>query len=374
MIERKAAGIIFPNIHDDNLPDLVGYRTMGSLPFCGRYRMIDFCLSGMANAGMENIAVIAKRNYQSLMDHLGNGREWDLSRKRGGLVIFPPYGRENDGNYSGRIEAVASVLQHIEGLDEELVVMSDCDVAFNLNFKDLIAKHQASRADVTVVYEKSPMEEGLKKDNYAFGFNEKGFATEIRVNEYKDGQHNFCMNVFVINRKYLIGLVREAMVKNATRFVQDFLAPNIGNIKIFGYEFKGYRARIYDMPSYFKESLRVLSVQNVCSLFPPEQPIYTKIRDEAPVRYAIGARCVSSMVADGCIVEGDVENCVLFRGVRVGKGAKLKNCIIMQGSEIEEDVILENVITDKNVCISAGQNMRGAAQFPVFIAKGCTVM
>ncbi len=185
MMDLKAAGIIFPNIHDARLPELLGHRTMGSLPFCGRYRMIDFCLSGMAGAGIQNVAIIANKNYQSLMDHLGNGREWDLSRKRGGLVIFPPYGRESGGAYKGRIESVASVLTHLESLDEELVVLSDCDIACNMDYKDLISAHQKSGADVTAVYTSCEMADGLKHDNVAFNINAEGTITSIRVNEYK---------------------------------------------------------------------------------------------------------------------------------------------------------------------------------------------
>lgn len=372
MTNAKAAGVIFPNLHDEVLPELVCRRTMASLPFAGRYRMIDFCLSGMANAGITNISVVAAKNYQSLMDHLGAGREWDLSRKRGGLVIFPPFGREGNGSYNGRIESLSSVLTHLEGLTEQLVVLSDCDIAFNMDYKALLAAHQACGADVTAVYQRCEVPEGLR-DNAAFTFDDEGFAKSIRINEYKKGLRNLSMNVYVMGRQFLIDMVRESMVRGNTHLVKDYLAPSLRTVKVFGYEFDGYSARIYNMQSYFAESLRLLSAQSLQQLFPQDRPISTKVRDEAPVRYAIGAKCTGSMLADGCIIEGEVENCVLFRGVRVGKGARLKNCVIMQGSQIEEDVVLENVITDKNVKVCAGQTLRGAASFPVFIAKGCTV-
>lgn len=372
MIDAKACGVIFPNLHDEVLPELVGHRTMASLPFAGRYRMIDFCLSGMTNAGMTNISVIAAKNYQSLMDHIGAGREWDLSRKRGGLVIFPPFGREGGGNYNGRIESLSSVLTHLEGLPEELAVLSDCDIAFNMDYRELLAAHQASGADITVVYESCAVPEALR-DNAAFTFDEEGFAKSIRVGEYKKGPRNLSMNVFVMGRQFLIDMVRENMVRGNTHLIKHYMAPNLRSLKVYGYQFTGYRARIYNMQSYFQESLRLLSAQSLQGLFPQERPVSTKVRDEAPVRYAIGAKCVGSLVADGCIVEGEVDNCVLFRGVRIGKGAKLKNCVIMQGSQIDEGVELENVITDKNVRVCPGQCLRGAASFPVFIAKGCTV-
>ncbi len=373
MVDARAMGIIFPNLHDENVPEIVSRRTMGSLPFAGRYRMIDFSLSGLVNAGVENIGVIARKNYQSLMDHLGNGREWDLARKRGGLILFPPYARDGGEVYRGRIQALASVMDYLASRKEEFVIMGDCDAAFNLDYKDLLNKHIASGADVTIVYERSELQEGMQKDNLSLQVDDSGQITDIRVNEYKKGVQNLSLNRFVMGREYLMNVVRECMVRSQYRFVQDFLMSNLKLIKVCGYEFTGYRARIYDMQSYFKEHLRLLEHENLEGLFPQNSPIYTKVRDEAPVRYSIGSKVHNSLIADGCIIDGEVENCVLFRGVHVGKGSVLKNCILMQNTRVSTDVVMKNVVTDKNVVVESGQKLRGATSFPVFIAKGCVV-
>lgn len=372
MSDTSAMGIIFPNLHDANVPELTGKRTMASLPFGGRYRMIDFCLSGMANAGMRNIGVVARQNYQSLMDHLGNGSEWDLSRKRGGLVIYPPYGR-GDSVYKGRIEALASVMLYLTHRTENLVIMSDCDIASNINYKDLIRSHIDTGADVTVVYKKGEITEGMQRDNVVYNMDDENRVTEIRINDYKKGTQNISMNVYVIGREFLISLVKDAMVRGDLDFERDLLARNLKILKIKGYEADCYCARIYDMQSYFEENLRLLNPANIDSLFPSQRPVYTKVRDEAPVRYTIGSNVTNCMVADGCIIEGELENCMLFRGVRVGKGAKLSNCIILQGSVIEADVQMENVVTDKDVTVCAGQKLRGSQTFPLFISKGVRV-
>ena len=374
MINARAMGIIFPNLHDENVPELVGARALASIPFAGRYRMIDFCLSGMTMAGIQNIGVVVKKNYQSLMDHLGTGREWDLSTKRGGLVLFPPYSRDGVETYSGRIEGLASILDYLGSRREELVVMCDCDMAYSLNFTALLAEHRTSGADVTLLYRTAPLAEGLEKDNMCLSFDADGFVDEIRINEYKKGVQNLSMNVYVIGREYLVNVVREATVRGDKRFASDFLARNLKVAKVRGYEYKGYCAHVYNMQSYFKENIRLLDNENLQALFPTEWPVYTKVRDEAPVRYAIGCDVANSIVADGCIIEGDVENCVLFRGVRVGKGARLRNCVVMQGSVIEPGVSMENVVADKNVRVCTGQKLSGAASFPVYLAKGCTVM
>lgn len=374
MTNINAMGIIFANMHDENLPEISAHRTMASIPFCGRYRMIDFCLSGMANAAIQNIGVVVRRNYQSLMDHLGNGREWDLSRKRGGLVIFPPSGRERQHDMHNRIESLDAVIDYLAYQKEELVVMSDCDTASNLDYTDLIRTHRKSGADVTVVYEKSAIADGLLNDNITFTLGEDGFVSDIRVNDYKKGSQNLSMYTYVINRELLISLVKDAMVRGISQFDKDVLARNLNILKVKGYHYSGYRSRICDMQSYFHESLRLLNPENIEKLFPAERPVYTKVRDEAPVRYAIGSKVTHSMVADGCIIEGEVENCVLFRGVKIGKGASLKNCVIMQGTEIFPGARLENVVTDKNVTVSEGQELHGAYSFPVFIGKGYHVL
>ncbi len=373
MINASTMGIIFPNMHDQNVPELVNLRTMASIPFGGRYRMIDFCLSAMARAGIQNIGVMAQKNFQSLMDHLGSGREWDLSSKRGGLVLFPPYARGGIELYSGRFEALASVLDYMTSRRESLVVMSDCDTAYNPDMKDLVARHRESGADVTLVYAKRNITQGMCKDNTTLALDKAGRVTEIRVNEYKKGAQNLFLNMFVMGREHLINVVREAMVQGKKHFTLDFMAKSLKNLKICGYEFSGYTAHIYDMQSYFSENLRLAKQENLAALFPAGRPVYTKVRDEAPVRYGMGARVSGSLVADGCIVEGEVENSVLFRGVHVCKGSVVKNCVIMQGSQIEADVRMENVITDKNVRVVSGQRLRGAASFPVFISKGGVV-
>lgn len=372
-VNATAMGIIFPNMHDDTIPELISHRTMASVPFAGRYRMIDFPLSSMTGAGMRSVGIIVRQNYQSLMGHLGSGREWDLARKRGGLVIFPPYGRDGGKEYSGKIEGLDSVIEYLESRNESLVVVSDCNIACNIDYRAVIAAHLQTGADVTIVYEKTQMIDCVKKDNVCLTLDAEGFATEIRVNEYRKGMQNLSMNLYVFGREYLIDLVKDAMVRGKTRLDRDVLAPSLGVIKVYGYEYQGYLARICDMKSYFEENLRLLEAGNLESLFPLERPIYTRVRDEAPVRYAIGSVIQNSMASDGCIIEGEVENSVLFRGVRIGKGAKVKNCVIMQGTEIRRDAVLENVVTDKDVIIGEGQYLRGSRSFPVFVGKGSKV-
>ncbi len=373
MVNINALGVIFPNTYDDLVPQLVQHRTMASVPFGGRYRMIDFTLSGMVNAGIENVTVIAKKDYHSLMDHLGSGREWDLVRKRGGLNIVPPFAQASAKVYHGRVEALHSILGFLSQQREKYVVLSDCNVASSINFAELIDAHIKSGANVTMVYERAEIAKQFATDNYTFTLDETGRVTEIRWNDYRVGEQNLSMGLIVMDREELIAMVKDASVQNRMYLERDILGPSLKTLRVQGYEYTGYRARIYDVKSYFDENMRLLCPENMAALFPSERPVYTKVRDEAPVRYAMDSKVHRCVVADGCIIEGEIENCIIFRGVKISKGAVVKNCVLMQGTVVEPGVSMEYIVTDKNVIVTMGKALRGNESFPVYIEKGTTV-
>ena len=368
----NALGVIFANSYDNLVPELVAERTMGSIPFAGRYRMIDFVLSNMANAGIDNVSVIVRKNYHSLMDHMGSGREWDLTRKRGGLNIVPPFAERSVKLYSGRVDALASVLSWLQAQKERYVIMSDTNVAMNFDFNKLIDAHVASGADVTMVYNRSEIPDGARNDNYTIRI-DNGRVTELLSNDYRPGVQNLSLNLYIIERESLIQLIRDAAVRGLVYFERDILARNLNLLNVQAYEFDGYAARIADMKSYFDENMRLLEPGNVDKLFDPANPIYTKIRDDNPTRYLEGSKVKNSLLADGCVIEGTVENSVLFRGCQIKKGAVVRNCVLMQDTVVEEGCTVEYVVSDKNVHITSGKQLTGTDSFPVFVAKGHTV-
>lgn len=367
----NALGVIFANSYDNLVPELVAERTMASIPFAGRYRMIDFVLSNMANAGVDNVSVIVRKNYHSLMDHLGAGREWDLTRKRGGLNIVPPFAERSIKLYSGRVDALASVLNWLIDQKERYVILSDSNIAMNFDFNKLIEAHVKSGADVTMVYNRGEIPDGARTDNYTIRI-DNGRVAELLSNDYRPGIQNLSMNLYIIERESLIQLVRDASVRGLVYFERDILARNLNLLNIQAYEFDGYVARISDMKSYFDENMRLLQDGSMDALFGPA-PIYTKIRDDNPTRYVAGSSVKNSLLADGCVIEGTVENCVLFRGCQVKKGAVVKNCVLMQDTVVETDCGVEYVVTDKNVHITAGKKLAGTDTFPVFVAKNHSV-
>ena len=365
----NALGIIFPNSYDNTVPELVTERAMASIPFAGRYRMVDFVLSSMANCGISNVSIVVRKNYHSLMDHLGTGREWDMARRHGGLNIVPPFAEKGVRIYSGRVEALGSILSFLEHQKEKYVVMSDANIAVNYDFNALLAAHQASGADVTVAYQKTEIPEGRKNDNYTLTIDSDGRVTELLFNDYRSGVQNLDLNIYVLERETLIKLVKDATARGLIYFERDILAHNVNILNIHALEYTGYVAHVCDMKSYFDENLKLIDEKNLNALFPKQSPVYTKIRDDNPTRYINGSRAKNIMAADGCVIEGDVENSILFRGVKIAKGAKVRNCVLMQGTSVEAGASLEYVITDKNVTVTEYKELKGNDAFPVYVAK-----
>jgi len=373
-----ALGIIFPNSYDSFVPELVTKRLMSSIPFASRYRIVDFLLSSMVNCGIDNISLVVRKNYHSLMDHLGSGREWDLTRKKGGLNIVPPFADKDVKIYDGRVGALASILRFLKGQKEKYVVMCDANMVVNFDFKALIDAHVKSEADITVAYTKEVLSADLlgvdvsAKDMYYTAHMDGTRIKEIRLNSKEPGEQNLFMNIYVIDRELLIRQISEAYVNGYTFYERDILIPNLEKLNIRGYLYEGYVARITSVKSYFDENMKMLDEANLDALF-SGNPIYTKIRDDNPTRYINGAKVKNTMAADGCIIEGEVENSVLFRGVKVAKGAKVKNCVLMQDTVVEAGARLEYIISDKNVTVGVGQEVKGTDTLPVYIEKHKTV-
>lgn len=371
----SAMGILFPNSYDSLVPELVTERLMASIPFASRYRLVDFMLSSMVNCGIDNISLIVKRNYHSLMDHLGSGREWDLTRKKGGLNIIPPFAQKTVNIYNGRVEAIASIIDYLKRQKEKYVIMADTNIAVNFNFSKLLQEHIDSGADVTIAYTKEEIPKALhdidmtKKDlYYTLDIDADGRVQKIVVNDKEDGERNISMNIYVIERQLLMDQIREAYVNGLTYFERDIIAPQLDKLNVKAYQHDGYYARIMSINSYFAENMKMLKEENINALFSPN-PVYTKIRDDNPTRYATGSHAKNVMAADGCVIEGEVENSILFRGVKVGKGAKVRNCVLMQDTVIETGATVEYAITDKNVTISSYKELKGTESFPVFVEK-----
>ena len=373
----SATGIIFSNIHDNNIPELTTKRTVASVPFACRYRFIDFTLSNMVNSNIYNISVITHYNYQSLMDHIGSGKDWDLARRSGGIKILPPYITAYANNinalYRTRLEALKSVNYSISRIKDEYVIMSDCDVICNVDFNDILENHIKTGADVTMAVKSVELTPESARINVLFDSDENGRVRDILSYPTQfTGRADIGLNIVVMRTDYLKQIVLDAIAHNYTSLTSDILARNMQNRDYRVYKYDGYFACISSFADYYAHSMELLSDASARdALFNvKDRPIYTKVRNSVPAFYAASSSVRNSMVADGCEIEGSVENSILFRGVKIGKNATVKNSIIMQDSIIGDGAFLNHVITDKNAVVRDNRMLAGADIQPFYIQKG----
>lgn len=368
-------GLIFANMHELTVTDLTKKRAMGSVPFGGRYRLIDFPLSNMVNSGVNNVGVVTKSNYQSLLDHIGSGDEWDLSRKTGGLHFLPPYSNNlgNGSLYRGRLEAMAGVVNFIKNADAEYVIMTDCDCIANVDYKKVVDYHESKGADITVVYGKTLLTPEQTKTRTILKVDDQGEVYDILIRPEMAGEFDASMNIFVMSKEFVLKIIGESASRNLYSFEIDILQHRLKEFKVAGYLFEGYYSQIDGIQAYYQANMDIMKKDVRKELFNLTDPIYTKVRDEAPAKYGLEASARNSLIADGCIIEGTVENSVLFRGVKVGKGAVVKNCILMQNTEVGDKCELNYVIADKNVRVGNYRSLCGTVDYPVFINKDSIV-
>ena len=368
-------GLIFANMHELTVTDLTKNRAMASIPFGARYRLIDFPLSNMVNSGVSNVGVVTKSNYQSLLDHIGSGDEWDLSRKTGGLHFLPPYSNNftNGGLYRGRLEALAGVIGFITNAHADYVLLTDCDCVANVDYKKIIDYHEEKGADITVVYGRSVFTPEQTKTRTILKVNEQGDVCDVLIRPDMAGEFDASMNIFVMSKEFLLKIINESMSRNLYSFEIDVLQHRLSELKVCGYRFDGYYSQIDSIQAYYQANMDIMNKEVRTELFNLTDPIYTKVRDDAPAKYGLEASAKNSLIADGCVIEGTVENSVLFRGVKVGKGAVIKNCILMQDAEVGDKCELNYVIADKNVKVGNYRSLCGTVDYPVFVNKNSAV-
>lgn len=374
-----AFGLVFSNIHDKSIPELTRRRTMASVPFGCRYRLIDFALSNMVNAEISKVGVIVHDNYQSLLDHLGNGKDWDLARRSGGIKVLPPFITAYDSLaasqlYTTRLQALMGVLSFIQHCTEEYAVLSDCDVICNLDIKDVLEKHEASGADITFVTKKEFLTEDKAQTRTFFETNEGKITQVYSQPKHVSGEFDVSLNVFVMKTKLLYDMLVDAMSHDLKSFSLDIIAKHVNDMHFAIYEHNDFYATIGSMEEYFECNMKLLDKDVRSALFAvPDRAIYTKVRNSAPTQYTDTANVKNSLIADGCEIEGTVENCIIFRGAKVSKNAVVKNCILMQDAYVGKNAKLNCVITDKNVVIKDGRELSGHPSIPFYLNKGVTV-
>lgn len=369
----KVAGLIFSNMHDGAVPELTRFRTMASIPFGARYRLIDFPLSNMVNSGIVAIGIITHYNYRSLLDHVGSGKDYDLSRRSGGIKFLPPYITTFDSQskaYETRLEALESGMSFIKRCDADYIVMSDCDVLMNIDLKKVVDEHIESSAYITLV---TTIKKASGKPEDVVTVSENNKISDMSRSAVKKGEVEVPTGVSVMARRDLEALLALSKAHAWHDFSSEPLRAILKKKLIRAIRFDGYSASISSLEDYFEKSMELLRGDVRDALFNPERPIYTKLKNTPPTRYLDGARVKNSLVADGAVIEGEVENSILFRGVHVGKGAVVRNSILLQDTAVLSGASLNAVVTDKNVTVKPSRVLSGHETMPFFIPKGESV-
>lgn len=378
-----SVGLIFSNIHDNNLSELTRRRTMASIPYGCRYRLIDFALSNMVNSNITKIGIVTHYNYQSLLDHIGTGKDWDLARRSGGIKILPPFitAYENAASsklYQTRLEALMGVTSFINNCTEDYVVMSDCDVICNLDLSAVIAEHEKSDADVTIVTKRIDANEFKLSNDVMIAVSEDdGRSDSARLASFYEytpdvkGEIDISTNIMVVTRSYLQKVLAESIARGYHSFHLDIIMKNIEKANYRTYVYDGCYALIRSLNDYFVCSMNLLDEEIRLSLFGIRtRPVYTKVRNSPPTVYTTTAGVNNSLIADGCIIEGIVENSIIARGVRIGRGTVVRNSILFQDCYVGTDVTLNCVLADKGAVIKNGRLLSGHETLPFFIEKG----
>jgi len=363
-------GIIFAN--DVNMGDFSRNRTMGSIPFAGRYRQIDFHLSNMAAAGIRHIGIISRQNYQSLMNHIGSGEEWGLELEEGGLEFLTPYAMSANHSYRGKLEALYYATPFLDyGPDDEYVVMADAAVLYNIDLARVLNAHIASGKDITVVT-KEGVADGVKQLDLAIKLDKSGQIADIAVDYAAPAAYLASIDLFVLSKSLLQKAVQECMARNFHHWDRDLVlgAWQKNALSVNVYTFPGLVMFNDSVEAYFRNSLALLDRTTRHDLFYYNHPVYTKVRDRVPSYYGEDSAIDNCIVADGCILEGSARDSVLFRQVTVKAGAEVISCIVMNDTVIGENCHLEYVIFDKDVSVRPGTQLIGTPGKPIIIRRG----
>ncbi len=357
------------NYRTSKMGELSSNRTLASLPFGGRFRLVDFMLSSLVASGVNNIGIVARNRYGSLMDHIGWGKDWDLNRKNGGVKFLTPYMQDTDSVVAGnKIDSLNSIMNFIKNSLPEYCLLCDGNIVGGIDFKKIMQSHISTGADITFAYKKMrPYAKDLEVT-----VNEEGklVDTVYHINDDEREEKDVALNVMLVKKDLLISLVEKSTTYGWTSIKRDIFSHNMANLNIYGYRVDDYVSVINDVNSYYNVSMKLLQKDVRKDFYYGEIPILTRIKDSVPTVYGYNSGVKNSLIADGCKIDGVVENCIVFRDVVVEKGAVVKDSIIMQNTFVSKDASLSCVITDKDVKISEGVTLCGSSSMPFIINKG----
>ncbi len=363
-------GLVFAN--DASLGELTTKRTMASIPFGGRYRLVDFALSNLCCANVRHVGVVTRHSYMSLMNHIGSGEEWGLELEEGGLEFLTPYAASTSHAYRGKLESIYDALDFLAvGEEDEYVVMIDASVVSNVDIKDVVNHHIASGKSITVVT-KAGVANGKKVQDLALKLDDKGEVVDVVVDYAADESYLTSVDIFVLSKKLLVTAVKDAIARNMYHMDRDLVLGGWrqGLLSLNVYPFKGVVLYNDSVEEYFASSMALLDKDIRHDIFGYNHTVYTKVRDRVPTYYGDSCAIENCLIADGCMLEGGCKDSILFRQVTVCNDAEVRNCLVMNDTVIGENAQLQYVIVDKDVTIRPGSKLIGTKNNPIIIKRG----
>lgn len=368
------AGIIFSNLNNTTLSRLTSDRTVAAIPFACRYRLVDFCLSNLVNANISNINIVVNYNHRSLVEHIGSGKDWDLARRSGGINIISPYQTAYSSSvqfFSTHMEALKNMKEYINEFKEDYVILMDSDHVCNIDISDVIKNHVESGANITFVTK--PVEVGyVTRTPKMMLATNNGRITDIAMgSSYNENNPEVSLSLLVMSTSHLRGIIEEADAHNINSLT-SVLLDSYKRLNCRTYCYTGFVASVSSFLDYYKYSMELAKNEDARAslLWKKDSPIYTKVNNSYPTVHRTGAQVKNSLIADECVIEGTVENSVIFRGVHVGKGAVVRNSILFHGTRIADGASLNCIVTDKNVFVSENVNLSGNDNMPFYVQKG----
>ena len=363
-----AVGIILAGGNNDRLRELTEARATSAMPVGACYRAIDFTLSNMSNSGIGKVAVITQYNTRSLHDHLNSSKWWGFGSKHGGMFVFTPFlSRDSNSWFRGTADSIYQNISFLERSNEEYVVIASGDAVYKMDYQDIIDRHIEKNADITIV-----CKDLAGMDVTSFGvvaIDEDGRVTEFEEKPIEAFSSVISLGIYVMRRELLIELLETIVPEGRYDFVRDIVVRYRKRLAIHGCLYDGYWASINNIQSYYNINMDFLREDVRNTLFAREPYIETKSKDEPPAKYNANSAVRNSLLGSGSIIDGIVENSVLFRRVVIHEKAHIRSSIIMEGCNIGNGCVVEYAVLDKDVTLSAGQVIRGDKNNPRIIRK-----
>ncbi len=349
----RAVGIILAGGNNKKMRELSEKRAVAAMPVAGSYRAIDFALSNMTNSHIKKVAVFTQYNSTSLNEHLSSSKWWDFGRKQGGLFVFTPTLTAVNSNwYRGTADALWQNLNWLKSSHEPYVVIASGDGVYKLDYNKVLEYHISKQADITVVCKDMPADEDVSR----FGLvrtNEEGRITDFDEKPMVATSHTVSCGIYVIRRRQLIELIEKCAEEDRYDFVQDILIRYKNMKRIFAYKLESYWSNIASVDSYYKTNMEFLKPEVRNYFFNTYPDVYSKVDDNPPAKYNVGARVRNSLVSSGCIINGEVENSILFKKAYIGNNCVIKNSIILNDVYIGDNTRIENCIVESRDTIRA---------------------